>query len=214
MGQLDPTLAAALAQDRVLLFGGVEIGFPGGTMYLLDGSAEVMIGSNKFVGRDPVWGVLDTIKGLADTTEDQAPVLTIGIIPASTLSLAAMLDPSSQGSPVIVSVGVVNPATGLAVGQPYVIFVGELDVPTVRWAANDRRLEFRVTGIGERLFNLEEGRRLSDAFHQMVWPGELGLAFVTGIEDWVAWGQQLRISAPETRTNLPSMGMISYQRYS
>ena len=98
-------------------------------------------------------------------------------------------------------------------GRAAVISVaGELDVPTVTWDANDRRLEFKATSIAERLFATEEGKRLSDAFHQKVWPGELGLAFVTDVETYVPWGQKLDTSAVETRTNNSSIGAISYAR--
>ena len=58
----------------------------------------------------------------------------------------------------------------------------------------------------------EEGRRLSDAFHQLVWPGEMGLAFVTDVETTVPWGQALDTTVIETRTNLPSMGGSTFNR--
>ena len=190
----------------------VEINLPSYDLLLLDGAAQIMIGGRKFVGRDDTYGVLDTIKGLADSFGDKAPAISLGLIPPGTASLAALLDPSVQGSPCTISVGCVDMQTGIVVPDPYVLFVGELDVATVKWTSNDRRLEYKVTSIGERLFATEEGRRLSDAFHQKVWPGELGLAFVTDVETIVPWGQKLDTSAIETRTNLPSMGGNTFAR--
>ena len=195
-----------------MLFGCVEINLPGYDLLLLDGSAQLMVGNRLFVGRDPTWGVLDTIKGLADTLEDQAPAISLGLIPATDVALAQLIDPALQGSTVTIAMGCVDMWTGTAVSAPYVLFVGELDVPTVSWDANDRRLEFKATSIAERLFATEEGKRLSDAFHQKVWPGELGLAFVTDVETYVPWGQKLDTSAIETRTNNSSIGAISYAR--
>ena len=212
MSELSPALAAALRGERPLLFGAVEIALPGYDLLLLDGSGELLVGAKKFVGRDPVYGVLDTIKGLADSIGDQAPALTLGLIPAGDAALAQLVDPAVQGSPVTVSMGVIDIATGLVVPSPYVLFAGELDVPTVRWSANDRRLEYKVTSVAERLFAVEEGRRLSDSFHQKIWPTEAGMAFVTDVETTVPWGQKLDTTVIETRTNLPSMGGSTFAR--
>jgi hypothetical protein len=212
MAELSPALAAALRGERPLLVGIVEINLPGHDLLLLDGAAEIMIGGRKFLGCDPTYGVLDTVKGLADSLGDQAPAVTLGLIPADTLALARLLDPALQGSPVRISIDCVDMATGQVTGGGYTLFVGELDVPTINWDANDRRIEFKVTSNAERLFATEEGIRLSDAFHQRVWPGELGLAFVTDVETVVAWGQKTDNSAIETRTNSPSIGAITYAR--
>lgn len=212
MSELSPQLAAALRGDRPLLVGLVEINLPGYDLLLLDGAAQIMIGNRKFVGRDATYGVLDTIKGLADSIGDKAPAVTLGLIPPGSASLAALLDPAVQGSPCTISVGCVDIRTGLIIPDPYVLFAGELDVPTVKWAPNDRRLDYKVTSIAERLFATEEGRRLSDAFHQKTWPGELGLAFVTDVESTVPWGQKLNTTVIETRTNLPSMGGTTFNR--
>lgn len=212
MTGMDPALAAALATSRPLYFAWAEIVLPGATLRLLDGSAEVPMRGGTFVGRDPVYGVLDSVKGLSDSVGDSAPGVTLGLIPASDTALSVLLDPAIQGSPVTLGIGVLNMATGLPIGEPFVLFVGELDVPTPKWSENDRRLEWSVVSIGERLFQIEEGRRLSDAFHQKVWPGELGLGFVTDVEAWVPWGQALDTSAVETRTNLPGMGAATTAR--
>lgn len=212
MDRMTPALAAALRGERPLLYGSVEIELPGYDLLLLDGAGQLMVGNRKFVGRDPVYGVLDSIKGLADSMGDKAPAVTLGLIPANDAALGTLLDPAVQGSPVTISMGCVDIQTGLAVPGPYVLFVGELDVPTVKWGANDRRLEYRVTSFAERLFIVEEGRRLSHAFHQWVWPDELGLAFVTDVETYVPWGQKIDMTAIETRTNLPGVGGMTWER--
>lgn len=216
MAELSPALAAALRGERPLLFGAVEIALPDYTIRLLDGAGEVMIGAGaaarKFSGRDPVYGVLDSIKGLSSAIGDQAPTVTLGLIPSATAALARLLDPAVQGSAVTIMVGVLDIGTGRPVADPYVVFSGELDVPTVKWGANDRRLEYRATSIAERLFQVEEGKRLSDTFHQHIWPGELGLAFVTGVEANVPWGQKVDNSAVTIRTNDPSIGPSTWQK--
>ena len=118
MAELPPALAAALRGDRPLLFGSVEIALPGYDLLLLDGAAELMIDGRKFVGRDPIYGVLDTVKGLADSLGDKAPAVTLGLKVQGDTALATLLDPAVQGSAVTIAVGAVDPWTGLPVTRP------------------------------------------------------------------------------------------------
>lgn len=201
MSELPVPLADALAGRRALVFGAVRIELPDTTLRLLDAPGALQpIEGEQYVARDADWGVLDTIKGLADNGSDSVQSVTIGMIPSGALGLDAMLDPALQGSPVRVLIGAADMATGAVFGT-YDLFTGEVDVPTPTWNANDIRVEFKCSGIGERLFAVEEGKRLSDAHHQSVWPGELGLAFVTGVENWVPWGQNLKTSQLQVRTD-------------
>lgn len=212
MGQLNPILASALRGERPLLFGSVEINLPDYNLRLLDGAGELMVGNRKFVGLDPIYGALGSIKGLTDSIGDSAPAVTLGLIPASTTALAALVDPLVQGSTVTIAIGCIDMMTGRAVSAPYVLFTGELDVPTVKWGTRDRRLEYRVISAAERLFQVEEATRMTDAFHQSVWPGELGMSMVSYVEDYVPWGQKLDLTAVETRTNVPGVGSMTTKR--
>jgi hypothetical protein len=202
MSELTPAQQTAMAADRIILFGAVEINLPGYDLCLCDGSAVFSFGGKTFRGRDPIYGVLDTIKGLSDKKDEQAPAFTLGLIPAGDAALSDLVDPAVQGSQVVISVGTINPATGQPTPDPYAVLYGELDVPTVKWGANDRRLEYRGGTVADRLFNIEEGRRLSSAFHTKVWPGELGMDFVTDIETVVPWGESYTTSGLEVRSNL------------
>jgi len=204
MAELHPDTFAALSGPRPTLFGAVELLLPSGPIRLLDGSYQLVVEGNLFTGRDPNWGTLDSIKGLSDSTGDQAPSVTLGMVPAGDFALALMVDPTLQGSVVNVLVGAVNAVSGLLIGEVYTCFTGELDVPTVSWDNNDRRVEFKVGSTADRLFMVEEGRRLASAFHERVWPGEKGLDLVTGVEITVPWGQAIDANAVSTRSNLPS----------
>lgn len=211
MGELSSGLYSAFSQRRVLMVGAVEIVMPGNTVRLLDGSAQVLIDGHLYVGRDPSWGVLDSIKGLSESISATAPSVTMTMIPANDLALSTMLNPALQGSPVTIMIGALDMATGQMMGDPYVLLVGELDVPTVRLGLRDRRVEFKTTGWAESLFNTEEGLRLSASSHQMFFPEEEGLDFVTGVETTIPWGQALGTSSVQTRSNLPQYGQ-TYNR--
>jgi hypothetical protein len=204
MSELPTAMAANLAGNRVLLFGAVKIELRSGyTIRLLDGSGALMIGGELYQGRDPIYGVLDTVEGIEDTIGDSVPTLDLGLIPAGDVALASLIDSGEQGSEVTAMVGTVDLSTGQPVATPYTVFTGFLDVPTITWGENDRRLGYTVASDADRLFRVEEGRRLSSAFHQLVWPGETGLDYCTDVEVTIAWGQAVDNTVVYTRTNLP-----------
>jgi hypothetical protein len=211
MSQLPPAVASALRGERPLLFGMVEINLPDYDLFLLDGSGQVQVDNRLFVGRDETYGVLDSIKGLGDSVGDKSKAVTITLLPSSTAALASFVQPNVQGSQVTVSMGVLDIGTGICIGT-YILQTGELDVPIIKWGKNTRSLEYSVTGVGERMFQTEEGKRLSDNYHQSTWPGETGLSLVTDVETYVPWGQKLDLTAVETRTDLPAMGNITHKR--
>lgn len=206
MGWLDPALAAALRQLRITFFAWAEFQLPGYPLRLLDGSGELSMGGHIWRGRDPVYGCMETAKGWSDGAGDSAPTLTLGMLPPGDTGLAKLLDPAAQGSAVTIGFSVLNPVTGQPIGEPCVMFTGELDVATIKWTGNERRVDWLVSSIGERLFQIDEGLRLSDALHQKVWPGQLGLEFVTGVEENVDWGQAPRAGAVVTGTAASGLG--------
>lgn len=207
MSELTPSLAAALLGDRPLIFGSAEINLPGYDLLLLDGSGEVMIGNRKFVGRDDIFGTIDSISRLSDGGGDSAPMLTLTLLPPSAPALATLASAAMQGSPVFIRMGAVDPATGQVVPDPYALFAGELDVPTIKWAQNSRKLEYKIISVFERFFQVEEGKRMAPAFHRWVWPDEGGMDGIDGIEWPVPWGQNLPNPWVKTRTNNPNIGI-------
>ena len=191
MSELSAEMDVAIAADRALVFGAIEINFPGYDLRLLDGAGEVPLFSSVFVGRDATYGTIGSIEPLKDGVGDQAPVVKLTLLPPSDTATATLAAATMQGSRVRMWVGVLNPATGLPVPDPYLVFDGEIDVPTLKWSQGGREIEYRIVSVFERFFELEEGIRLSDSWQQDHWPGELGLAFVTGVAEQVPWGTEI-----------------------
>jgi hypothetical protein len=212
MSELSTNLYNALQQDRLVMFGFVKIVTPSTTIRLLDGSAQVVINGETYSGVDPTFGTLDYIKGLQDKLDNKAPEIQLGLIPSGDAALSTLIDPTLQGSSIIVGIGSVDPMTGLSVDNGYVMFSGQLDTPTIKWGANDRRIEFVCTTSAERMFNIEEGRRLSNAFHQTVWPSENGLFAVTDVEYAVPWGDKFNPANYSVRTDGGAGGGYSLGR--
>ena len=93
-----------------------------------------------------------------------------------------------QGRPMLLWIGVINPMTGAVDGDPFLAFAGEVDHPILRVGEGTRSVTLECVSIWERFFEDFEGIRLSNAFHQSVWPGELGLEFVTDVKRSLPWG--------------------------
>lgn len=184
----DPALVAALSQDGAWMFGAIRFELPGTTLRLLDGSGVVTVGAEQYSGSDDTFGAIAAVDAVSEDMGDEAPELRFLFHPADTAAATALANPAMQGSPVAAMIGAVNPATGLAIGAPEVIFLGEVDVATLSLSAASRELQFSVVSVFERLFEVDEGERASDGFHQSIWPGELGFSGVTGTTQKLFWG--------------------------
>ena len=190
MTSLTTALDTAFSADRVPIFGAVSIALPGYTLRLLDGSGALTFAGGTFVGDDPTYGVLAAVSEIADGASDEAPAVSITLLPPNDTAAATLAAPAMQGALVQIYAGSWNLDTGAVIADPTLLFIGEVDVPTLSAGDGGRTLEYEVTSISERLFAGDEGLRLSDGFHRSVWPGELGMANVSGVEQTIYWGTQ------------------------
>lgn len=185
---MDPTLQAALASDGVWMVGAIRIALPSATIRLIDGAGALTIDGETYAGSDAVFGTIASIDAISAGGGDEAPELSLSLFPASDAAAASLASPAMQGSEVRIMLAAVNPATGATIGAPELLFLGEVDVPTLIHSEGQRLVEFSIVSVFERLFEVDEGQRATDGFHQSIWPGELGLSFMTGTEDKLWWG--------------------------
>lgn len=188
MTTMSPAMDAALAGMSPTVFGAVEIVLPTATIRLLTGAGVIVFDGKTFTGEDATYGTLYAIESLTDGGGDEAPAVQLTLAPASDAAAAVLASASMQGSPVTFWLGVVDPSNGLVIGEPLMIFLGVLDVPTLKAGRNTRLLEVEVTSVFEDFFFTDDGARLSDTFHQYLWPGETGLASVTSTMHQIYWG--------------------------
>jgi hypothetical protein len=189
MSQLTPEMDEALGGLRVKIFGAVRIDLNDGRVIrLLDGAGRAEFGAGVFKGRDSTFGTIQAVEAISDGIGDEAPGITLTLTPASSAASADLSSPDMQGSRIRFWLGAVNPKTGAVIPDPHPLFDGELDVPVLHVGPKEFTLDLECVSGGERLFENEEGVRLSDAFHQSVWPGETGLAYMTGITRDIIWG--------------------------
>ncbi len=188
MTTLSPSLDAALSGVAPTIFGSVAIDLPGYNLSLLDGAGTLSFGGRTYAGEDATYGVLDSVAALSDGMGDEAPRLSITLLPASDAAAADLAGASMQGSRVAIHMGAIVPATGQVVPDPDLLFLGELDVPALRSGEHRRELEIEVASVFERFFEDDWAAALADGYHRSIWPGEAGFGFVTSAAQGVYWG--------------------------
>ncbi|WP_242095416.1 hypothetical protein [Sphingomonas sp. CROZ-RG-20F-R02-07] len=192
MSQLSPALEVALAQPQATIFGAIQMKLPGRTVQVIVGSGVVKFVVDgvleTFTGKDDIVGVFAAIEQITDGIGDEAPALTITFMPEGEAAAAELASVEMQGSAVRLWLGAIDPQTGAVLGDPLLLFNGLLDVATLKAGSTARTVDYEVTSIFEDFFLSDDGARLCDAFHQYLWPGELGCSFVTYVTQQIYWG--------------------------
>ena len=196
--RLEPAVASALRSGRHPVVPLVEVVLPGHTLRHLVGSGEVSWGTKTFRGRDAQFGVLIAAGTLKDGSGNEAPEWDLTFAPPAGVSAAVLTSAMAQGGEVSGWLGVMDRSTGLLVPEPVQLFAGELDVARLRVGKGSRTVEWRCVSALEVFHDQEVGARLSDAWHKLIWPGEAGLANMTGIEKTSYWGVEKPPSAVAT----------------
>lgn len=185
---LSPGLATALAAEAPLTFFALEILLPGEALRLLDGSGDLIVNGNEYLGLDPTYGALVGPDAFQDGSSAEAPHLTFQIMAPTNAAAAAICSPAAQGSAVSLWFGAVNRITGGVIADPILLWQGDLD--TTAWTVDrgQRAVRCDCESIWDRFFDTDEGILLDNATHQSIWPGELGLEYVTQVQMQLPWG--------------------------
>ena len=181
-------METALQGSVVTLFYAYRFTLPGGVSRLLDGAGRVEFDGAEWTGLDATFGALASVDVSSDGIATAAPELRLSVLPPNLAAAAILCDPANQGARVEMFEGLVDKATGAVIGEPDLKFDGEIDVPTLRVGKAMMSVEIVCVSVWERLFEQEEGARLSDAFHQAAHPGELGFALITSVKTPPIWG--------------------------
>lgn len=181
---MDASLIAAFeaaSPNPVLL---VSVALSGGTVRLTDGM-NVVWGADQYVGEHATYGRLGGVGDIQDGADGQATVCDLTILCDGT-AMALWIAPAEQGALVTVYLGALNRSTGLLIGEPELLFRGELDQPRLS-SGPTQALVFDCITEEARMLEPNEEQRLTDSFQQSVWPGDLGLVHVSGVEKKIYW---------------------------
>jgi hypothetical protein len=188
MSELTPGMEAALGSGRALVLALCRLDLKDGRIVgFLTGSGEVAWGGITFRGTDPTFGSILAVEPPSDGYGDEAPGMSFQVAPPDGVAVASLADPAMQGSRVRWWVACLDD-NGAVIADPWLWYDGSLDVPEFSAGKDDRVLDLSVVSEMEKLFLSEEGRRLSDSSHREIWPGESGLAYVTGLTRTIIWG--------------------------
>lgn len=188
---METSLVAAFQQPAPIKCTLVRFDMPGGAICLTDGGFAVHDagegeGPETYFGRHPVYGVLSSVGAIKDGADAQTQRVPITILPSSDVAAAALANPSTQGVRVQWWEGVIDPVTGGLMGQPELKFDGEFDKAPFK-VGDDWSLTLECGTQAERQLEPNADWRLNNAFHQKIWPGELGLQFVDGVTRKKEW---------------------------
>lgn len=184
---MDATLKAALEGPAPTTFTAVSIALRGGATIRLVSGGFISLGGNAYVSEDATYGTLGDVDTIADGVDGQATRCLITLLPPTSSAIAALAAATAQGSTVIVYQGAFDRATGASIGTAETLFTGELDFPRLQIGGGSYALILECGTEEGRLLEPNEERKLSDAFHQACWPGELGLSFVTRLPRTIYW---------------------------
>lgn len=197
MSQMSPAMEAALAGERAIVFAAIDMDTPDRKVRLLVGGGYVTLTDSttglpvRYESRDDVFGVFSDIEELSDGVGNEAPSVQVTLIPPGDVETGQVSAVELQGSPFRIWLGVVDPVAGVVIGDPMLIFDGELDTATIRIDENgSRKVDYEVTSVFEEFFLANDMARLSDGFHQYLWPGELGCNNVTWVTHQIYWGTE------------------------
>lgn len=183
---------AALQQPSPIKATLLRIDLPGSPLCLTDGGFVVFdagegLGPETYIDLHPTYGVLDSVPSIKDGAESETQRLDVVILPpAGGVGAAALAQPTLQGVRVQWWEAAVDWNSGALLGVPNLKFDGEYDRARVTVGAT-WSLVLECGTQAERQLEPNEDWRLNNTFHQICWPGELGLANVTNItikDEW------------------------------
>lgn len=169
------------------LAGLIEMALPDREPVRLCDGGMVRWGDDFFESHHPVFGSIGTLEGLEEGRGDEIPALDLDLIPPGTAAIGELSRPGYQRSEVKFWFAEYDIATGLVVGEPDLLFYGQIDQTSLR-VGTVRTLSISVVSNAEKLFELDIGNSLSSTFHKSIWPGERGHDNGTGLKLSIAWG--------------------------
>lgn len=215
MSEMSPAMEAALAGERAIVFAAIDMDTPdrkvrllvnGGFIdipasgYLLseDGSPlldeaghPIAAEATRYESRDDVFGVFSSIEEITDGVGAEAPSVQLTLTPPAETPVGQVAAVELQGSPVRIWVGVVDPVTGQVIGEPMLLISGDIDTAAIQIdEEGNLSVVDEITSVFEEFFLANDLARLSDGFHQYLWPGELGCSFVTWVTHQIYWGSE------------------------
>lgn len=174
--------------QRFAAVGLTKIELPGGATIRLSEGAEFIFGGELYAPRDATYGRIGGAEAIEEGIGNQVPALQLTLLTPSTTAAADLVQPGYQTARVRAWLAEYDPDTQAIIDAGDPVFDGFLDQAVLERGPDSFELSLSVVSLLERVFELNIGNALSDAYHQSIWPGELGEAHATGLGLADAWG--------------------------
>lgn len=151
--------------------------FDGGTIHLWSGIGTIAWNGNTYTGA----GQVLSVSAIEETVEVRAAAVQVGLsgLPSAIVSLA--LSSARQGKKGRLWLGFMD-ASNAIIADPYLIFTGLLDVPTMDETGDTATVtvsyENRLVGL-----LVANDRRYTPEDQHVEFPGDTGFDFVAGLQD-------------------------------
>ena len=172
--------------SRVSLIGLCKIELPEGDVRLCDGGF-IEFDSEVYRSSDALLGTIASIQAMGEGAGPEVPAMEMVVLPPEASAPGDLAQPGWQTSRARFWIGEYDPETGTLIGDPDLVFDGQLDQASLSVGLM-RELALTVVSLAERLFERNAGNSLTSAWHKSIWPGELGHDNATGLAVQVAWG--------------------------
>jgi hypothetical protein len=183
MRNLDTSLATALSNRLISPVILVILTFRTSTKFIWSGVGNFVFGGNTYVGVGSL-GRIGVVTEGSDVNAQGTTVTLSGIDPA--LLQDCMTD-IQLGAPASIYFGLMS--DGVLIGNPYQLFVGQVDVPSVTVGAKSISISL---ALENKLINLSRPslRRYTTADQRLYYPTDIAFAYVEQLNDLaVVWGQ-------------------------
>lgn len=204
---LNSTLNASLANDSLRVFFAIQVDFPTYTLRLIESDGEVRFDVDgvtaTFTGKDSIYGTISGIGSITEAIATSAPEWQLSLLAPTESAVGELCQPSFRGSLTRVWFGNLSETTGLPIGIPELIFIGQYDIGVISESADTRVVDCSIKSVWERLFAAQEGQRLNDVWHQAIHPGDLCLSLNTQVAISQPWGMNSPVPQPGA---VPSSG--------
>jgi hypothetical protein len=177
---------------RIGLIGLVQIDLPDATIRLCEGGFMrwAVDGGDvaTFYSHSPVFGTIASIDAVTEGVTEAVPALDLTLHVPSTAAPEDLSQPGFQRSRVRFWIGEYAPDDGILVGEPELMFHGQIDQTVLGEDAGTFDLTMSIVSSLERLFLRNRGNSLNPRWHKSIWVGETGHDNATGLGVPVAWG--------------------------
>ena len=185
-----------------------EAYFDSGTVYATDCAFPITYGGNLYVADGNYLG----FDGLSESVEMQSSSVRIHLSGVSQTYISSALSASFIDRRLVIRKAFLNTSTGELLANPFVIFDGKMDAPSIDEDPTNGTSTVTLTASNQWVdFDRRAGRHTNHAEQQIHFSGDMFFEHVSGVAKEINWGGQV-VGPPVVSPNAlppPSSGIVA-----